>query len=98
MVAFRHHGPSNQSYSDGKMEEMDSHVEDCLSPKLDRHGLLLVPQPGDHEDDPLLSSVMDKLLMANLRRIGRIGKRRTLWGWWQCWGSWHSVGHIHGGG
>lgn len=36
-------------------------------PKLDKHGLPLVPQPSDHEDDPLVRCVFSKKKSKNTR-------------------------------
>lgn len=55
------HEKSNRSDSDGKVEEL-SHLEDSPPLKLDRHGLPFVPQPSNHEDDPLVSIALTEHL------------------------------------
>lgn len=43
-------------FEKGQQEHRESVKESLPDIKLDKHGLPLLPQPSNHEDDPLVSS------------------------------------------
>ena len=54
MDEFVEHEKIRQSGNIGQIELAHSESPNTVL-KLDKHGLPMVPQPSDHEDDPLVS-------------------------------------------